>query len=778
MRFRPSSRKVYGKRPQSPLPSRHVPTTLESILSPGGLIAQQIGPHFEARPEQLEMARGVLEAMASRSHLLVEAGTGVGKSFAYLVPAMLRAAERGETVLVATNTIALQEQLIQKDVPLIQALIDPQNHDDPDWKPKVRPILVKGRGNYVSVRRLRLASQRQDRLFADPAARRSLHVIEDWAMSTTDGTLSTLPPMERAGVWDKVQSDSGNCMGRKCPTYEQCFYQTARKQLENANLLICNHALFFSDLALRSQDFGFLPRYDHVILDEAHGVEDAASDHFGVSLAEGRVMHLLSTLLHQRSHKGYLPQLGTLIGEGDGVMRAMRLVDDATHATRAFFDSLLALLPGFRREQSPEDDASESSWMDRGKKRSSQGPADSNRAAGTARIRQPGAVANVLTPALRELSLRLKSLREEVKNEADKFELNAYATRAEMIATDAEILVSQAMPAAAYWVEATGGEFSDDDGPGAGRRRVTLGCAPIEVAPLLKERLFKGECSVILTSATLATRATKEDETRESAETAFAHALSRLGAEGSRTLQLGSPFDYAKQVEFYVDPIPLTPRGGAGRRPTSRPGHHTYEPDPEWFEGGGVAQNPSDLSPLAAAILRHVRETDGGAFVLFTSFSQLNACAAELAGPLSRLGLPLLAQGRDGSRSHILERFRENEGSVLFGAASFWQGVDVRGRGLRNVIITKLPFEPPDRPITQARSELIESRGGNPFMEDSLPRAVIRFKQGFGRLIRSKSDRGRVVVLDDRIINARYGRLFISALPKGVKVRVVGRDGE
>jgi ATP-dependent DNA helicase DinG len=752
-----------------------VAITLESILAPGGLIAGQIGPHFEPRPEQLEMARGVLEAMASRSHLLVEAGTGVGKSFAYLVPAMMRAAERGETVLVATNTIALQEQLIRKDVPLLQSLMDPQDHDDADWTPKIRPILVKGRGNYVSIRRLRLASQRQDRLFADPAARRSLHVIEDWAMTTTDGTLSTLPPVERAGVWDKLQSDSGNCMGRKCPTYDQCFYQSARRQLENANVLICNHALFFSDLALRTQDYGFLPRYDHVILDEAHGVEDAASDHFGVSLAEGRVMHLLSTLLHQRSHKGYLPQLATLIGEGDGVMRAMRLVDDATHATRAFFDSLLALLPGSRRDEIPDGADAESSWMDRGRKR---GGGDSARAAGTTRIREPGVVANVLTPALRELSLRLKSLREEVKNDADKFELNAYAVRAEMIATDAETLVSQAMPAAAYWVEATGGEFSDDDGPGAGRRRVTLGCAPIEVAPLLKERLFSGECSVVLTSATLATRGTKEGETRESAETAFAHALSRLGCEGARTLQLGSPFDYASQVEMYVDPVPMSFRGGP-RRPARRD-EPVFEPDPEWFGGVGTHEDAStsDLTPMSAAVLRHVRETDGGAFVLFTSFAQLNACAAELAGPLSRLGLPLLAQGRDGSRSHILERFRENEGSVLFGAASFWQGVDVRGRGLRNVIITKLPFEPPDRPMTQARSELIESRGGNAFMEDSLPRAVIRFKQGFGRLIRSKSDRGRVVVLDDRIIRARYGRVFLSALPPGVRVRVVGQDGE
>lgn len=680
------------------------------------------------------MAEAVAAAMEAKSHLLVEAGTGVGKSYAYLVPAMLRAL-KGERVVIATNTISLQEQLVEKDIPLltelVSALATPRDEvdRDPDAAPPgIHAVLVKGRGNYVSIRRLKLASERQDRLLGDPAARRSLHVIEDWAMTTTDGTLSSLPPLERGGVWDKVQSDTGNCMGRRCPTYEQCFYQRARADLDRANLLICNHALFFSDLALRSQEVGFLPEYHHVILDEAHHVEDVAAEHFGVSLAEGRVAHLLTTLHHARTGKGYLSHLPLLAGEPDAVSRAIRLVDHAAGASRVFFDGLQNVIA---REAGAAP--SGPSWTH------SRAPgADTS-----LRLRKPGELNNVLTPAMRELSLRLKSLREAVKNEPDRYELNSYAQRAEMIASDAEVLVSQTLTGCAYWGEVARG--TDESRP-----RVTLACAPVEVAPILKERLFRQPHSVILTSATLATRTAKETETTEAAETAFAHVLSRLGGEGAKTLQLGSPFDYANQVRFIIDPP-------------------TAAPDDEGDARGA-------LTPLSRTILKHVRETRGGAFVLFTSFSQLNRSAAELAGPLATLGLPLLAQGRDGSRTQILQRFRENGTSVLFGAASFWQGVDVRGNALRNVIITKLPFDPPDRPLTQARYEVIESRGGNSFMEDSLPRAVIKFKQGFGRLIRSRTDSGRVVVLDERVLTARYGRLFLAALPKGIRIEKPGDE--
>lgn len=751
---------------------------IRQFLSSDGAIARALAGSFESRPEQGQMASAVAEAMETRSHLVVEAGTGVGKSFAYLVPAIRRCIERGERVVIATNTISLQEQLIQKDIPFLRSLMAPDTVplsvsapspqepiDEPEGerpeaekKPGLKAVLVKGRGNYVSIRRLRLASQRQDKMFADAAARRSLHAIEDWAMDTTDGSLSTLPPLERAGIWDKVVSDSGNCMGRKCPNYRACFYQRARAEMESANLLVCNHALFFSDLALRSQEVGFLPEYQHVILDEAHNVEDVASEHFGISLNEGRVFHLLSTLYGSRTGKGYLPQLQLLSGDIELVDRAIHLVVQADNASRAFFDSIAELVQ--RGE----------AFDDRGGRRGS-APNISN----GLRIRGAGAVENVISPVMRELSLRLKALRESAKSDADKYELNSYSQRAAMIADDAEMLLDQSLPGCAYWAE-TGGQ--DDE---ARYRRVTIACAPIEVGPLLKERLFGQKWSVVLTSATLATRTVKDGEVGESAETAFAHTLSRLGCEGARTLQLGSPFDHPKQVELYVDLKVQSPRSSKDGPPNS--GGPRFVPDQEAGSRGSFSaprrfggSAPSYSDQLAQRVLHHVLETDGGAFVLFTSFATLNAVASRLTGPLAEQGIPLLAQGRDGPRSQILERFRQSERSVLLGAASFWQGVDVRGRGLRNVIITKLPFDPPDRPLTEARGEVIEERGGDPFAEDSLPRAVIKFKQGFGRLIRSKTDQGRVVVLDPRILTARYGRVFLNALPKGLETRVLRDD--
>jgi ATP-dependent DNA helicase DinG len=256
----------------------------------------------------------------------------------------------------------------------------------------------------------------------------------------------------------------------------------------------------------------------------------------------------------------------------------------------------------------------------------------------------------------------------------------------------------------------------------------------------------------VLTSATLATRTARQGDHREYAEAGFAHVMSNLGIDDAHTLQLGSPFDYARQARVVVDlsmPNPNAPSRGS---------------DPAGRDYNGA---------LAARVLHHIQATRGGAFVLFTSFGTLYAVADRLRAQLEGEGMPVFVQGRDGSRQHILKQFVENENAVLFGAASFWQGVDVRGERLRNVIITRLPFEPPDRPLTQARLERIEDAGGNPFMHDSLPRAIIRFKQGFGRLIRSKTDTGRVVVLDPRIRTARYGKLFLDALPEGVAIEEV-----
>lgn len=716
------------------------------ILSDHGPLAERLGSSFESRPEQVDVAQSVLRAMEERSILLCEAGTGVGKSFAYLVPAMLRCLA-GETVVIATHTISLQEQLVKKDIPLLRELLDPARDDTEG--PRIRPVLVKGRGNYVSLRRLKLASQRQDKLFADPAARRSLHVIEDWAEQTLDGTLSTLPALERPGVWDKVESDSGNCMGRKCTNYQACFYQRARREMERANLLICNHALFFSDLAMRAQDAGFLPRYDHVVLDEAHNIEDVASEHFGVQLTEGRVMHLLTTLYAERSGKGYLPNLSLLVNDpaGGAVENAMREVLLAADASRRFFESAIELLP----------------------KRGGIGLASEP---GTVRYRQSGLLDSELAQRMNRLSLSLQALRDLAKVEADQYELNSYAQRAQMVADSVTTLTEQKLAGCAYWVEAGG------EGDSGRLRKVSVACAPVEVAPLLRQHLFASGASVSLTSATLATRTTSNAEHSEHAETAFAHVMARLGCDSVppvdgkprqvRTLQVGSPFDYAKQAELIIDERVDQKSGGFGSSGRSRA---EIEID---LALGDAPRAPAELpyaQKLAGCIAEHVIETDGGAFVLFTSFATLNAVARALRPRLEALGMPVLGQGLDGSREEILRRFREDSRSVLLGAASFWQGVDVRGRGLRNVIITKLPFDPPDRPLTEARGELIQARGGNPFMEDAIPRAVIKFKQGFGRLIRSTEDHGRVVVLDGRVVTARYGRLFLSALPEGVPVK-------
>lgn len=755
------------------------------ILAPDGAVAKQIaaespGHAYEARPQQGAMTRAVELALRDKSRLLVEAGTGVGKSFAYLVPAMLRCIFNKEKVVVATNTISLQEQLIQKDIPLLIRAIDRwirENETSIGAKaselPAVVPVLVKGRGNYVSIRRLHLASQRQGSLFADAAPLRSLHVIEDWASTTTDGTLATLPPLEVGEVWDHARSDSDNCMGRKCAHYQACFFQRARREMEKANLLVCNHAMYFADLALRSRhdDAAILPAYQHVILDEAHNVEDVACEHFGVSLTQAKVTRLLRTLYQPRRGKGYLTERGLALTDAEAAQRAMHLVHEAEFAARDFFDSLLDV------------------WE---KDRTSSG-----------RVRTRGIVPNILSPAMRAISLQLKTMRETTASEPDKFELNAYAKRAGDIADAAATLIDQTIPDAVYWIEVTsagtGGRSGVHGARGARSAlafpRVTLACSPIEAGPILREHLFSRDIGVVLTSATLSTRAARADEPLERAETAFAYAMSQLGCDGALTMQLGSPFDYARQVVVHIDrSMPSPNQTGSGRSDYGKSSKHGKRserpnsnsgPDPDTYRRYVPTDDSGEMHPdesealgpyqrfidaLTSRIHEHVRATEGGAFVLFTSFADLYECADAIASRLERIDLPLLVQNRGGSRSQLLERFRENDRSVLFGAASFWQGVDVRGHGLRNVIITRLPFEPPDRPVTQARLEKIEQRGGNAFMEESLPRAIIRFKQGFGRLVRSKTDQGRVVVLDPRILQARYGKRFLDALPSGLRI--------
>lgn len=643
------------------------PAGMEEVFGPEGCIAEAL-VDYESRVEQVDMAKAVAEAIEGGRHFAVEAGTGVGKSFAYLVPAVGVAAHNKGKVVVSTYTITLQEQLINKDIPF---LADVLGYD-------FQACLAKGRNNYLCLRRLEYAKRKNAGLFDEVSGQ--LAELASWAKETKDGSLSDMDSSPSAAVWDAVKSEHGNCKGRKCGHFKDCFYWKARRKLETADIIIANHALLFSDLVLKKEaGVGVLGDYKNVIIDEAHNIEAVAEDHFGINVSSWTFTFLFSGLFNSRTKRGTLAGM-----DADAAKEQLKICEKAA---KLFFRAIEA-------------------WFDNIAK------------AGSERCPK-NVVDDCITEELKNLRGKLNQLAQKIEDEDDVFELTRAIDRLRGLEIDIKKFLEQSDDDQVYWVEVSGDR----------RSSVRLRSGPVKVAENIKEVLFDNYRPVILTSATLTCGAMGQKE-------GFAFFADRVGLADYQAMQLGSPFDHSKQVRLFVEKSMPDPRDDS-------------------FSGEAVE-----------AIKKYLEMTDGKAFVLFTSYKMLKETAEMMRGWCGERGFELLEQGGGVDRGALLKQFKADMHSVLFGTDSFWQGVDVPGESLSNVIIVKLPFAVPNHPLIAGKIEKIRADGGNPFFDFQLPGAIIKFKQGFGRLIRSKSDEGIVAILDSRIVTKNYGRNFLQAIPK------------
>jgi ATP-dependent DNA helicase DinG len=628
-------------------------------------------PGYEVRHEQIEMSEAIESAISHSEQLIVEAGTGIGKSFAYLVPLAEHALESNALGIVSTNTISLQEQIIHKDIPFLEKALDK------DFK----AVLVKGRNNYLCLRRLHRSEFQQKDLFSDQYELTEFTKIFAWSYKTQDGTLYDLEEEPDSKVWGMISADSETCLGKNCQYYKRCFFQKAREKISEARMLVVNHHLFFSNLALAKEQKSIFPEWDALVFDEAHSIESVATEHLGASISNTGIKYLLDLLFNLKKQKGFL----LTVGDQD----SMELVEQIRRRSDAFFK-----------------DAKE--YFDANSKKE-----DSD----TLRIREKNFIENNLSLPLHDLAESLLAAKKSAKDKEDEVEIAGFAKKISALKDSVELILNQAMGNYVYWIECSKNKKAS---------RISINTAPINIGEILKDELFNEERPIILTSATLSVD-----------NGSFKYFKDRVGARKAIELKLGSPFDYKNQVRMYI----------AKNMP-----------------------NPDNVTDYAAKasdrIKRYLSLTNGNAFVLFTSYSLMNIVYEELEEYLIQKGFNVLRQGNGLSRNKMLTSFKKESGSVLFGVDTFWQGIDVQGKALSNVIITKLPFAVPDHPVIEARIEDIQKRGGDAFLEYNLPEAVLKFKQGFGRLIRSKKDTGIIAVLDSRIINKFYGKTFLNSIPE------------
>ena len=618
------------------------------IFGKTGLISQIMHADYEYRPQQISMAEAVEKALAAKTHLIVEAGTGVGKSLAYLAPLIRWAREENCRVVVSTYTKALQQQLVGKDLPFLKNVLG-----------DFRFALCVGGENYLCLRRF--DHLRMGDLY-EQSELDGLNRIFAWSTKTRIGLKSELDFEPSVGLWSKACRQADLCFGKDCGFYRDCCYQKARAYEQQVQVLVANHHLFFADMATGGN---VLPSYKAVVFDEAHQVEDVATDYLGVEVTNSAVRYLLDSLLNYRTRKGLLTRLTV---QNSGVQHVRGIVDGLRVVADNFFLNLHPLL-----HEEP-----------------------------ALRIRKMNIVPDILSDPLLEMSDALLNL--EVETQEEELEARAFAARAQTLATAVKINLEQSAEGFVYWAERE-------------NTRYRLVASPIDVAETLRENLFGKTVTVVLTSATLSSGGT------------FAYIKNRLGLDAPQELLLDSPFDFENQAMLYI---------------ASGLDEQKAEGFQEKFD--------EELKTVLSI-------TKGRTLVLFTSYIQLRKSADTLRSELPGLGF--LCQG-EMPAFRLIERFKSVMNAVLMGTASFWQGIDIPGDALQCVVIAKLPFAVPDEPIIEARLEHLK----NPFFEYQVPQATLLFRQGFGRLIRTRTDCGAVAVLDSRIITKNYGKWFLKSIPK------------